>query len=212
MSFEAIKSIIDNNKILLFYNKSDIITHQKYLVYCAIDNLLDKYPDTMTDYLLNNSRSGGFQHKIFQEYIELLEQSLPLHFFIKNKEIKVSSLLDEHLSLFDGISVFNGVVLETLEIKNNTQEFYIGGRKATYAKPFYIGKLLQILDKKSTINLKEKVIEYTFNKIKMKDIAPGTEVEITHLRVPPHYQMGGMAYVNRIRKDVVELTNTLLHI
>jgi hypothetical protein len=210
MSFEIVKSVIDTNKNLLVYNNSTLITKQKYLVYCAIENLLYKCKDKFISYLLAGSRSGGFQHKIFQEYIRLLEKSFPLHYFRDNSEMKVESLLDHNLSLFDGISYFDEIATEKLEVKNGTKEFYIGGRKAAYTKPFYIGKLLLIVDKKSQTDLHDKVIEYTFNKIKMKDITPGTEISVTHLRVPPHYQMGGMVYVNRIRKEIIDQTNSIL--
>jgi hypothetical protein len=54
------------------------------------------------------------------------------------------------------------------------------------------------------------VTEYTFSKIKVQDIVPGTEVIVTHLRVPPHYQMGGMVYVNRVRKKIIDRAKLLL--
>jgi hypothetical protein len=124
---------------------------------------------------------------------------------------KIESLLDENLSLFDGISNFDATINSKLEIKNNTKEYYIGNRKATYAKPYYIGKLLNVVDKKNNNQLLDNVIEYSFLKIKMKDVIAGTEVSVTHLRVPPHYQMGGMVYVNRIRKKIVDRALTLLN-
>ena len=48
------------------------------------------------------------------------------------------------------------------------------------------------------------VASYSFNLIKCRDLEPGTKVTVTHLRVPPHYQMGGMVYINRIRKKIVD--------
>jgi hypothetical protein len=102
-------------------------------------------------------------------------------------------------------------VNQNLEIKNNTQEFYIGNRKGAYAKPYYMGKLLSVINKDTKEPILNNVVEYSFNKIKLKNVPPGTKVIIKHLRVPPHYQMGGMVYVNRIRKKIVERARILMH-
>lgn len=193
------------------YSSSDFTTKHKYLVYQAFSNLLKIDPVQMVNYLLHSSRSGGFQHKIFQEYVSLLEGALPFSFKKGNKLYKVESLLDDNLKIFEGISVFTGMVSEKLEVKNGTTEFYIGGRKASYTKPFYIGKLLSIVDTKSSKSLLDSVVEYSFSKIKLQDVKPGTDVIVTHLRIPPHYQMGGMVYVNRIRKKIVDRANVILN-
>jgi len=206
----VVKSTIDSLKNSVPYNSTDFTAIHKLQAYQAFLNILDLYPEDMIDYLLYNSRSGGFQNKIFQEYIRLIEESMPFC-YKKGKEVcRVSSLLDKNLSLFDGISTFNGFVNEKCEVKNNTQEFYIGGRKASYVKPFYIGKLLNIIDAKSKNSLLSNVVEYSFSKIKMKDVVLGSEVIVTHLRVPPHYQMGGMVYVNRARKKIVDKSKLVL--
>lgn len=200
-----IKEIIDTQRSSVPYNSSDFTVKHKILVYNAFENMLRRHPVEMVDYLLRNGGGyAGFQHKVFQEYVQLLEGSLPL-VYKKGKQIyRAESLLDENLTLFDGISKFDGMVNENGTIKNGTTEFYIGGRKGAVTKRYYIGKLLNVVDKKSKEVLLNKVIEYTFSLIKTRDIVPGTEVTVTHLRVPPHYQMGGMAYVNRIRKKIVE--------
>lgn len=207
---KLIKEVIDYQSNNVPYSSSDFTIKHKLLVYEAFSNLLTHQPTEMISYLLNQSRSGGFQHKVFQEYIRLLEASLPYHIKKNNKLHKVESLLDEHLCLFNGISSFEAIVGAKLDIKNGTHEVYIGGRKASYTKPYYIGKILAILDKKTKESLLHKMNEYSFSKIKMKDIDPGTEVIVTHLRVPPHYQMGGMVYVNRVRKKIVDRTSYLL--
>lgn len=206
---KLIKDIIEYQNNNVMYSGADFTVKHKISVYQAFNILLNKYPVEMVDYLLNNSRSGGFQHKIFQEYINLLEKSLPFVFKKNNKVIRVDSLLDENLSLFNGISIFDNFIDEHGNIKNNTKEFYIGGRKASYTKPYYIGKLLSLIDKESKLSLIDNVIEYSFSKIKTKDIAVGTMVTVSHLRVPPHYQMGGMVYINRIRKKIIDRANFL---
>lgn len=205
-----LREVIDYQCNNVPYNSSDFTVKHKCLSYKAFDNLLRKYPSEMVDYLINQSRSGGFQHKIFQEYIKLLEETIPFTFKKNNKLHKIESLLDDNLSLFGGISVFEGMVNDKWTIKNNTQEFYIGGRKAKITKPCYIGKLLSVVGKDNKESLMDRVIEYTFSLIKMRDIDPGTEVIVSHLRVPPHYQMGGMVYINRVRKKIVDRANLLL--
>lgn len=202
---DAIKEIIETQSNNTAYSSSDSTVRHKQCVYQAFSNLLHRYPEDMVDYVMNNTDSHmGFQHKIFQEYISLLEASLPFIVLKNRKPIKIDSLLDETLCLFDGISVFDGIVNDKLSIKNETKEFYIGGRKAAYTKPYYIGKLLNIIQRDTKDPLTHLVKEYSFSRIRMRDVKPGTLVTVTHLRVPPHYQMGGMAYVNRIRKKIVE--------
>lgn len=202
---DILKDIIETQSNYVPYSSSDFTVQHKQLVYQAIGNLLDTYPTEMSSYLFGNADSHfGFQHKIFQEYIDLLEASFP-YFITKNRQrYKVDNLLDDNLKLFDGISVFNGMVNEKMVIKNDTTEFYIGGRKGTVAKPYYIGKLLGILDVETKNSVMHLVTEYGFSNIKMHDIKPGTSVIVTHLRVPPHHQMNGMVYVNRVRKKIVE--------
>lgn len=202
---QDIKEIIETQSNNTAYSSSDFTVRHKQCVYQAFSNLLDQYPEDMVGYLLNNTDSHmGFQHKIFQEYVALLEKSLPFIVFKNKKPIRIDNILDENLCLFDGISVFDGIVNDKLSIKNETKEFYIGGRKATYTKPYYIGKLLNIIQRDTKAPLIQLVKEYSFSRIRMHSVKPGTLVTVTHLRVPPHYQMGGMAYVNRIRKKIVE--------
>lgn len=202
---DSIREIIETQSNNTAYSSSDSTVRHKQAVYQAFANLLERYPEDMVDYVLNNTDSHmGFQHKIFQEYVSLLEGSLPFLVIKNRKPIKIDSLLDENLCLFDGISVFDGIVNDKLSIKNETKEFYIGGRKAAYTKPYYIGKLLNIIKRDSKEPLMQFVKEYSFSRIRMQGVKPGTLVTVTHLRVPPHYQMGGMVYVNRIRKKIVE--------
>jgi hypothetical protein len=204
-----LRGIIDTQYNNVPYSSSEFTAQHKMLCYRAFDNLLKKFPLEMVDYLFNGSY-GGFQHKVFQEYIRLLENSLPLFYKKNKKSYKINSLLDENLSLFDGISYFDALVKDNGTIKNATKEFYIGGRKAQVTKPYYIGKLLAILDQKTKKSLLNNVVEYSFSLIKTRDIAPGTMVSVVHLRIPPHYQMGGMVYVNRVRKKIIDRARSLL--
>jgi len=202
---KLLKEIIGDQRNSVIYSSSDFTIKHKDCIYAAFGNLLQKYPTDMVGYLVGDSMGySGLQCKIFQEYIRLLEEALPFSFKKKKKVYTVDSLLDENICLFDGISNFDGVVNENGVIKNGTTEFYIGGRKGAITKPYYIGKLLFVRDRRTKDILNDKVVEYTFSLIKMRDVKPRTKVSITHLRVKPHYQMGGMAHVNRIRKKIVE--------
>lgn len=198
-----IKEVILSQRDSLNYNSSNFTLKHKVLVYNAFNNLLDLFPKEMSEYLSGSDKSkhNGFQHKVFQAYISLLENEIPFTYKKANKTYKVESLLDTNL--FDGISKFESIVTDKHEIKNETKEFYIGGRKAAYSKPYYIGKLLSIVDM-NNYSLMNNVTNYSFSRIKLTDVEPGAKVIVTHLRIPPHYQMGGMVYVNRIRKKIVD--------
>jgi hypothetical protein len=197
---EILQDIIETQSNNVPYSSSDATVRHKQYVYKAFSNLLEEYPVEMTGYLFNSSDSHiGFQHKVFQEYIRILEESIPFFISKHRKLHKVESLLDDSLCLFDGISVFDSVITDKLSIKNETKEFYIGGRKASYTKPYYIGKLLNIINRDTKAPLMSSVKDYSFSKIRMQDIEAGTPVTVTHLRVPPHYQMGGMVYINSIQ-------------
>jgi hypothetical protein len=203
--FDLLQEIIESQSSNVSYCSSDATIRHKQYVYQAFSSLLEENPTEMVAYLLNtNDNHCGFQHKVFQRYIKLLEASLPFVISKRKKFHKVETLLDETLCLFDGISVYNSKVTNTFNIKNETKEFYIGGRKAAYTKPYYIGKLLNVIHGETKVSLMSHVRDYSFSRIHLRDIDPGTPVTVTHLRVPPHYQMGGMAYVNRIRKKIVE--------
>jgi hypothetical protein len=207
---ETIQDVISSQISHVAYGGSDFTIKHKQCVYQAFSLLLKRQPEEMVSYLLDGSRSGGFQHKVFQEYIKLLEESMP--FFIKKgtKRYRIDNLLSEHLCIFSGISMFGGTITDRLDIKNGTTEYYIGGRKGSYTEPYFIGKLLNVLQSETKEPLLHLVKEYSFSRIKFKDIDPGTPVTITHLRIPPHYQMGGMVYVNRVRKKIVERAQAIL--
>lgn len=208
---EVLKEVIESQSNNVLYNSSDFTVKHKLFTYQAFADLINQHPEEMVDYLLNGSRSGGFQHKIFQEYIKLLEAALPFVIKKNGKIYRIESLLDDNMCVFDGISIYDAMVTDKTEIKNNTQEFYIGGRKASYTKPYYMGKLLNVVNKKTNTSILNQVEEYSFSKIKLKDVKPGTMVTVTHLRIPPHYQMGGMVYVNRIRKKIIDKALTILN-
>lgn len=201
--FNIIKNIITDQMDMVYYNSSAFTINHKKAAYQAILNLLYKYQTDMINYLVDQNRSGGFQHRIFQEYIKIIEASLPWTYIKNKRAYTITSLVDEELGIFNGISTFNAIVNDKLCIKNNTKEYYIGGRSASLTKPYFIGKILDITDTYGHTHMHD-IDEYSFNTIKMRNVKPNTQVVVTHLRIPPHYQMGGMTHVNRIRKNIVD--------
>jgi hypothetical protein len=203
--YEILMKTIREQKASLGWNSNDSTLRHKTLMYDAYINIIEKYPQEMISYLVHENRNGGLQHKIFQEYTRLLEASLP-HTFVKNgKRYDITTLLDKNLCIFDGESTFITTVTGDHEIENKTEELYVGGRKGFYCRPFYIGKLLDVQALPSGDSLLSSVQEYTFFKVQMGPaVAIGTQVRVRHLRIPPHYQMGGMVYLNRIRRKIVD--------
>ncbi len=181
----------------------------KLCMYKAFRSALDKYPEEIIPYLSHTGRAGGgskIQSKVLQEFIGHLESSIPFSYTQKGVEHHITSILDEKLRIFDGESVFDAEVNEQFEIPNLTQEVYVGGRSGYYCQPYYIGKLLEVQDVEKNESLLEKVREYSCIKIYMDPLTvkPCTKVKVRHLRIPPHYQMGGFVYVNRLKKILTE--------
>lgn len=201
---EAIKEILQSQANMACYNGLDCTRMHRICMYDAFLSMLESRPREMTDYLMNGQRGYNLQHKIFQSYISILESKIPFIFTKNNQFHYITSLLDHQLGLFDGISVFDGHINNKHYIKNETTEFYVGGRKAYYINRYYIGKLLDVVNMSNGLSMMDQVREYSFNKIYMYDETPLTQVRISHLRIPPHYQMGGMVYLNRIRKEIVK--------
>ena len=211
-NLSVLLGVIDSQIKALHYSSNSSTFKQKLLMYEAFQSMISEFPKEMVSYLVHLNRNGGLQHKIFQKYSTLLEKALPFTFTKGNKLYQVTSMLDENLCVFNGISVFENEIDSNFEIENKTTELYVGGRKGAYCKPYYIGKLIDVIDMNSNISLIEKVKEYTFFKIIMNDdVKPGTKVLVKHLRIAPHYQMGGMVYLNRIRRKIVDKVYSTIH-
>lgn len=206
----ALKEVIQSQINLLYYNGTDSTLMHKLCMYQAFMNLIDRYPEDMISYLILFTHNGGMQHRLFREYVNVLESKIPFSFKKNKKMYRITSLLDDHLNVFDGISIFDAIVTDRKSIKNLTTEFYIGGRKGTYSQPYYIGKLLDIVDLGKSLSILNDVKDYSFSKIKLDKTPAETHVRVSHLRIPPHYQMGSMVYLNRIRKKIVDKVATTL--
>lgn len=192
-------NIINDLSSVIEYNSFDFTKKHKYLIFQAIISLLDD--NDLKSYLLNNSKNCNFQHKIFQKYISLLMQNLPFSFRKKSKMITVSSLLDDNLNIFDGISEFISMIDANHKINNCTKEFYIGGREKIISKQYYIGYILNIINIDINKSLMSDINEYNFSQIKMKSES-NISVKVSHLRLAPHYSVGALARINSILESI----------
>lgn len=168
-------------------------TLHKSLICGAIKSLLKSEQDSFFSYLVGNSRSGGYQSKIFQEYIRLLELEFPLYVQNNNRSFKVESLLDDNLNIFDGISTFYADVDSNGVIHNNTLDMHVNKDKIT---KFFIGKVLSVTNTKTKECLDNNIDSYSFEKIKT-NLPPNTNVTVSHLRLIPSYGLGIMSHINR---------------
>jgi len=180
---------------------------KKVLMYEAFKSMLDKYPEDMVSYLVRHNHGGDLpiQSRIFQEFIDIVEDSLPLKVVHQGEVVEVYSLQDPRLDLFTGLSEFKSFVKPDGTIPNMTKEFYVGGRLMKHSNRCFIGKLIDIRAIDTDQSLLPFVDFYTFSQIKISDDVPiGTEVTVRHFRIPSHYEMHGLVYLQRIRRKIVD--------
>jgi hypothetical protein len=179
------------------------IANQKILMYKAYQMILDKYPDEIISYLIFKKSSSNFniQSKIFQEYVILIENYLPFTAKKANKNIEICSLLDENLNLFIGISEFISEIKNNT-IKNETKEEYIGGKNFKNYGPCFLGKLISVSSIETGENI--EIEDYSFVNIYPKYAwDDGTKVLVKHFRMPSHYDINHMRYLQKTRKNLV---------
>lgn len=183
---------------------------QKCLMYEAYRNMLRRSPEDMVSYLAHQKQTVEYpiQSRIFQEYVRLMQDALPYTIVKGGVRHEVVSLLDPNISLFEGVSVFNAVVRSDHTVPNNTNETYTGSRKFKCYGPCFIGLIIDIQDRRNDKSLREHIQEYSFVQIKMTaEVAPGTPVTVKHYRMPSHYEMKSLVYLQRIRKRIVNRIN-----
>lgn len=175
---------------------------KKQLMYQAFEDLLEEDPASMISYLIHGKSIGErpIQSQIFQKYIWLIENKLPLELIGKNGKVEFLSLLDPELELFLGISEYNAFVRESGIVPNNTHEVFVG---AKCNGPCFIGYLCDVLDKNNKSLLSE-VEYYTFSNLKMKSTIPQeTMLKIIHFRMPPHYEMFSLVLLQRTKTKII---------
>lgn len=180
---------------------------QKLLMYESYQRMLKKYPEEMVSYLVHRKQSADFpiQARIFQEYALLMEDALPYTIKRNDDIYDVVSLTDPNIQLFSGISEFDATIRWDRTIPNNTTETYTGGRKFKCYGPCFIGMIINIIDTRNNTSMMDMVENYSFVQIKMKEgIEIGAHVRVKHFRIIPHYEMGSLVYLQRIRKKIVD--------
>lgn len=209
---EVLNECIDAQINLLHYKCNNSTIVSRLCMYNAFRNMVDQYPNEMISSLVLLNRNTKFQHKIFQEFVRLLEEKIPFTYESNKKHYIVSSLLDDNLCIFDGISEFNATISEKFEIPNLTQELYIGSRSGYYCRPYYIGKVIEVRDIDSNVEITNHIKQYDFFKIVMnKEAKIGSNVLVKTYRIKSHYSMGGMSYLNKTRRAIVDRVYQVLH-
>ena len=187
---------------------------QKLLMYEAYQVMIQKYPEEMISYLVHRKQASDFplQSRIFQEYVKLVEEALPYTIAKNNKEYTIYSLLDQNLQLFLGISEYEAIIEYDNSIPNKTIENYVGGTKFRDYGPCFIGKLIDVVDKDTGLSIKDKVKNHTFSQINMmEDVKAETKVIVKHYRIPSHYEIGSLVFLQRIRRKIVDSVYFKLH-
>lgn len=190
------KTAIILSKSMLDWNSSEFTLHHKKAVYDAFLYFLKKEESDFIRYL-DGTGKPGYGAKVFQLYTEILNLSLPISYVKNKKKITINNITDSELGLFDGISEFTAHSKDGV-ITNNTQEFFVS-KNGTIGDKFYIGKLLDLTDAEGS-SIMENVTHYGFGYIAAN--IPDQKVYVKHLRIPPSYQRGGMAYVSDCKKKI----------
>ena len=180
---------------------------QKTLFYRAFWDLTQESPEEMIAYLVHNKTSFDFplQSRIFQKFLFHLENFLPYSCVIGNGQKKeIVSLFDEHLSLFDGESSFCGIVQKDHSVPNLTSEHYLSDNLKDYGS-YFLGKIVELKDANG-LDLLPEMENNSFVKIQLsQNVSPGTKIFVRHYRLIPHYTMGILIYLQKIRKHLGEV-------
>lgn len=207
IEFEQLVSVIDEQiKSVQRVNSAGTMM-QKLRMYEAYQNMLKIYPEEMISYLVHRKQSSDFpiQSRIFQEYVKLMEESLPYTIERDAGKYTVYDLLDSRIQLFDGKSEFEAIVEFDRTIPNKTKENYVGGSSFKDYGPCFIGSIIDVIDKNTGKSIKKNIKNYTFSQINMDDtIEPNTPIIVKHFRIKSHYEIGSLVYLQRIRKRIVD--------
>lgn len=185
---------------------------QKLLMYEAFKSMCKKNPEEMVSYLVHLKQSADvpIQVRIFQEYVALIENALPFTIEKRGEKMDIISISDPYLGLFTGFSVFDAIVKENGVIPNNTVETYTGSRKYKMFGPCFLGKLVDVVDKNTGKSVMDGIKGYSFVQIE-SCLPQGTPVTVSHYRIPAHYEMGSMVFLQRIRRHIVDKVYFKIH-
>lgn len=210
--YSVLLSVIDQQIASVKRTNSNGTKTQKLLMYEAFKSMCKKNPEEMISYLVHLKQNADIpiQVRIFQEYIALIENALPFTIEKRGEKMDIVSISDPYLGLFTGFSVFDAVVKENGSIPNNTVETYTGSRQYKMFGPCFLGKIIDVVDKSTNKSVLDKIKGYSFVQIE-SSLVPGTVVTVSHYRIPAHYEMGSMVFLQRIRRHLVDKIFYLLH-
>lgn len=211
---EILLSVIDEQKKTIKRLNYQGTVIQKTLMYQAYTNMIEKFPEEMVSYLVHRKQQAEFpvQPKIFQEYVRLIENHLPFSVKKGGRTVDICSLTDPNLSLFLGKSIYEAEVIDGLAIPNKTKEVYIGGIKHRNYGPCFIGRLIDVKNKDTNESLLKHVKQHSFIQIFMDNHIPiGTQVVVSHFRIPSHYEMDSMVFLQKIRRNIVDSVYFKMH-
>lgn len=202
---KALTNTLTEQKASLLRTKTYSQCFKTLYMYDAFLNMLEKNEQDMIRYLVHEGLGNSpIQCKIIQEYIAIIEKNMPIEIFKKDQPHTIYSLISDELGLFLGISEFKSVVTDNMYLANNTKEEYVGGRNFKNFGPCFIGYVIGLKDSETGDCYMNNMDNYTFNKIYMKGVKPGTNVMVTHFRIASHYDMGPLIPLQKVRKKVVD--------
>lgn len=186
----------------------------KICMYNAFIETLKEYPVEMVNYLtVGGQGSSGdisIQSIIYQNYAKLVLEKLPLLFYNKGNEIKITDPTDDRLYLFNGVKQFYGFINHNLIIRKKIQDIVLpNGDICKDNEESFIGLILKIQDDNGN-DLSEYVEHNSFSFIKFKstkEIKQGMEVFVKYYSVIPNYTVGSMIQLQRIKKKLSQSLN-----
>lgn len=203
--YRILLSTIDSSIQSIKRNSDAGAKFQKLVMYEAFRNMSVQNPEEMISYLVHRRQSADvpIQARIFQEFVRLMENELPMEVKINGETVDILSITAPELGIFTGTSVFTARVEADGIIPNHTVETYTGSRKYKMFGPCFLGKVVKLVDRKTGKNLINSMKSHSFAQIDT-NLPEGLEVEVTHFRLPSHYELGCMVKVQRVRKHLVE--------
>jgi ribosomal protein L37AE/L43A len=202
---KALTDTLIEQRASLLRTKTYSQSFKTLYMYDAFLSMLHKNEQDMIRYLVHEGLGNSpIQCKIIQEYIAVIEKNMPIEIIKKADPHTIYSLMADELGLFLGISEFESVVTDNMYLVNNTKEEYVGGRNFKNFGPCFIGYVIALKDAETDACYMNNMDNYTFNKIYMKDVKPGTNIKVTHFRIASHYDMGPLIPLQKVRKKVVD--------
>jgi hypothetical protein len=201
--FNVLKSVMQDQIDLIKKMNSPATMMQKLLMYEAYSQVLREFPKETFAYLVHRKciAEHSIQASVFQEYVKLIEDYLPCTLVSAGKTYEIVSLTDPMLLLFAGVSEFTTTVRYDGSIPNETKEHYFGSKNLKDYGPNFFGKIISLTSGENDVT--KYIIRHDFNTISTY-LPPGEIVTVKHYCMPSHYEIGALAYLQRIRKKIVD--------